>query len=137
MKKFLALCEEFDPVNAFDPKFELLEFLKSKGIHASAVKGTDTIYIDTGGPQNIVVTVSVPEEDAETTDMESTNNVSNEVEGLAGKKDSLQGVAKQVFGNTAQKAAGAIQQRSGVAQQAVGAYSNKTNQLRKDIANVR
>jgi len=60
MSKFLTICEEFDPNYQGDPKWELIDFLKSKGVNVSLVKGTDMVYIDTGS-KTIAVTVSSQE----------------------------------------------------------------------------
>lgn len=68
MSKFLEICEEFDPNSNGDPKWELIDYLKSKGCHVSLVKGTDMIYIDTGS-KTIPVTVSQPEEEDEASSM--------------------------------------------------------------------
>lgn len=68
MSKFLHLIEEFDPNSNGDPKWDLIDFLKSKGINVSLVKGTDMIYIDTGS-KTIPVTISQTEEEDETSSM--------------------------------------------------------------------
>lgn len=139
MKKFLTLCEELDPAASADPKWDLKDFLESKGIKVSIVQGTDSLYIDTGS-KNIAVTVSTADgEDAENVDAGYGDfSVNDEVEGLASKAATgLKGVAGKVFGTAAQKAAGAIKQRQRVSQQAVGAYDKKTRQLQKDIASVK
>lgn len=139
MNKFLTLCEEFDPEKSSDPKWDLIDFLKSKGINASAVKGTDSIYIDTGS-KNIAITVSEDqaEEDAESIEAGYGDfNVNNEVENLAGKAEGgLKGMAGKLFGTAAQQAAGAIKQRQGVSKQAVQVYNKKTQQLKRDLASI-
>ncbi len=137
MKKFLTLCEELDPAASNDPKWDLKDFLESKGIKCSIVNGTDMLYIDTG-TGNVAVTVSAGEEDAESIEAGYGDfNVNDEVDQLASKAATgLKGMAGKVFGTAAQGAAGAIKQRQRVSQQAVGAYKKKTNQLQKDIASV-
>lgn len=139
MSKFLSLIEEFDPNNNQNPTWALLDFLKSKGINVSLVKGTDMLYIDTG-TQNIAVNVSneTGSEDAESVNGDyGEYDINKEVEGLAGKAASgLKGAAGKVFGTAAQQAKGAVQQRQNVSKQAVGAYQRKTQQLTKDIQNV-
>lgn len=137
MKKFLALLEELDPTTQGDPKWDLLDFLKTKGINASGVKGTDMIYIDTG-EKTIAVNVSSTEEDAESLNAGYGDyNVNDEVENLAGKAEGgLKGMAGKVFGSAAQQASGAIKKRQQVSRQAVGVYDRKTQQLKKDLANV-
>ncbi len=68
MSKFLTLIEEFDPNSQGDPKWELIDYLKSMGCKVSLVQGTDMIYIDTGS-KTIPVTVSQPQEDDEASSM--------------------------------------------------------------------
>jgi hypothetical protein len=137
MSKFLSLLESHDPENATSPKWKLIDFLKSKGVNVSLVKGTDMVYIDTG-EDTIAVNISSNEEDAESIEAGYGDyDVNKEVEGLAGKAaKGLKGVAGKLFGNTAQQAKTAVAQRQGVAKQAVGAYQRKTQQLQKDIQNV-
>jgi uncharacterized protein YjbJ (UPF0337 family) len=137
MKKFLSLLEELDPTNQGNPKWELLDFLKSKGVNVSGVKGTDMLYIDTG-ERNIAITIS-NEEDAESVDAGYGDyNVNAEVENLASKAEGgMKGLAGKVFGSSAQQAAGAIKKRQQVAKQAVGAYDRKTQKLKQDLANVK
>lgn len=62
MSKFLELVESNDPKGS--PKWDLVDFLKSKGINVSVVKNTDMLYIDTGST-TIAITVSNADEDAE------------------------------------------------------------------------
>lgn len=140
MKKFLALLEELDPTTQGDPKWELLDFLHSKGIKASGVKGTDLIYIDTGSKTIAVqVTEAQAEEDAESINAGYGDfDVNQEVEGLADKAATgLKGIAGKVFGNASQQAAGAIKQRQNVSKQAVDVYKKKTNKLQQDLRNVK
>lgn len=138
MKKFLSLLEELDPANQTNPKWELIDFLKSKGINVSPVKGTDSIYIDTGS-KNIAVNIAPAEEEAESIEAGYGDfNVNSEVENLASKAEGgLKGLAGKVFGTAAQQAAGAIKKRQQVSRQAVGAYDKKTQKLKQDLANVR
>lgn len=137
MKKFLLLLEELDPSTQGDPKWDLLDFLKSKGVNASGVAGTEAIKIETG-EKTFSVTVSANEEDAESVNAGYGDyNVNDEVENLASKASKgLKGVAGKVFGTAAQQASGAIKKRQQVAKQAVGAYDKKTQQLKRDLANV-
>ncbi len=138
MKKFLSLLEELDPTNQDNPKWDLIDFLKSKGVNVSPVQGTDMIYIDTGS-KNIAVSISPAEEEAESVDAGYGDyNVNSEVENLASKAEGgLKGLAGKVFGSAAQQAAGAIKKRQQVARQAVGAYDRKTQKLKQDLANVK
>ena len=137
MSKFLNLLEEFDPENSTSPKWKLVDFLKSKGVNVSLVKGTDMLYIDTG-TDTIAVNIASNEEDAESVEAGYGDyDVNKEVEGLAGKAATgLKGVAGKLFGSTAQQAKTAVKQRQGVSKQAVDAYQRKTQQLQKDIQNV-
>ena len=135
MSKFLNLIEEFDPSNNNDPKWALIDFLKSKGIKVSMVAETDMIYIDIG-TETIAVTVSIPEEEAENIDtgMKNPYSVDTEVEKLGSTAASgLKGMAGKLFGSSAQQAKAAVSQRAGVAKQAVGVYKNTTNNLKKNI----
>lgn len=94
MNKFLTLIEEFDPKNTSDPKWKLIDFLKSKGINVSLVRDTDMVYIDTG-EDTIAVNVSQPEEEAESINASTgTYEVDKEVESLGSKANSgLTGLA--------------------------------------------
>jgi PKD repeat protein len=78
MSKFLSILEQYSPENTGDPKWELIDFLKSKNIAVSLVKGTDMVYVDTGN-KTIALTVSNNEEEAETinSDQELNNIVSS------------------------------------------------------------
>ena len=87
MSKFLEICEEFDPNSQGDPKWELIDYLKSKGCKVSLVKGTDMIYIDTGS-KTIPVTVSATQEDDESSSM--LDDIAND------KQDKFQTPAAQV-----------------------------------------
>jgi len=64
MSRFLELLEASDPHNTGDPKWLLVDFLKSKGINVSMVRDTDMLYIDTGN-STIAVTISNQEEDSQ------------------------------------------------------------------------
>ena len=68
MSKFLNLIEQFDPQNTEDPKWKLIDYLKSKGIHVELVRDTDMLYIHTDGDV-VAVNVSIPEEDSQENDM--------------------------------------------------------------------
>jgi len=87
MSKFLEICEEFDPNSQGDPKWELIDYLKSMGCKVSLVKGTDMIYIDTGS-KTIPVTVSSAQEDDESSSM--IDDIAND------KQDKFQTPAAQV-----------------------------------------
>lgn len=135
MKKFLNLCEEFDPKNTTDPKWELIDFLKSKGINVSIIRNTDIITIDTG-TKVISVTVSNNEEEAESIDAGTGNyQVDREVEKLSNTASSgLKGLAAKGIGTAAQKAKTAVKNRQRVAGKAVQTYEKNTKDLESALA---
>ena len=134
MSKFLNLLEEFDPTNNENPKWTLIDFLKSKGINVSLVRDTDMLYIDTGS-ETITVTVTLNEEEQEIqVDSGDPYMVDKEVEKLGSTASSgLKGTAGKLFGTSAQQAKAAIQQRAGVAKQAVGVYKKSTDKLKQGL----
>lgn len=133
MSQFLNLCEKFDPSSTSDPKWELIDFLKSKGIKVSLIKNTDMLYIDTGS-KTISVTVSNNEEEDQTTD--GTYQVDNEVEKLGDRANSgVSGLAARALGTGPQQAKRAVKQRQNLAAKAVGLYTKKTKDLEKAISN--
>jgi dihydroxyacetone kinase DhaKLM complex PTS-EIIA-like component DhaM len=138
MSKFLDLIESLDPRNSENPKWKLIDFLKSKGIKVSLVRGTDMLYIDTD-EDTIAVNVSIPEEEAESMSSSSGQyNVDHEVEGLADKANSgLTGLAARAMGTSAQKAKSAVKKRQNLAKQAVDVYDKGTQKLEKSIQNLR
>lgn len=138
MGKFLELCEEFDPKNNGDPKWELVDFLKSKGVNVSIVRETDMIYIDTGS-KTIAVTVSVPDEDESINAGTGTYEVDQEVEKLGSTASGgLQGLAaKKIFGTSAQKAKTAVKKRQNVAKKAVDAYDKGTQRIEKGLQSIK
>jgi len=138
MNKFLTLIEEFDPRNTSDPKWKLIDFLKSKGINVSLVRDTDMVYIDTG-EDTIAVNVSQPEEEAESINAGTgTYEVDQEVENLGNKANSgLRGLAAKAWGTPAQKAKTAVKQRQQVAGQAVDAYKKGTERIQKGLQAVK
>ena len=138
MSKFLHLIEEFDPENNGDPKWELIDFLKSKGVNVSLVRDTDMLYIDTGS-KTIAVNISQPEEEAESINASTgTYEVDKEVESLGNKANSgLTGLAAKAWGTPAQKAKTAVKQRQQVAGQAVDAYKKGTERIQKGLQAVK
>ena len=138
MSKFLNLLEEFNPENNGDPKWELIDFLKSKGIKVSLVRDTDMVYIDTGS-KTIAVNVSQAEEEAESINASTgTYEVDKEVEKLGDKAMSgMGGLMGKMFGTSAQKAKTAVKQRQQVAGQAVDAYSKGTERIKKGLQAVK
>lgn len=138
MGKFLDICEQFDPQNTEDPKWKLVDFLKSKGINVSLVRNTDMLYIDTGS-DTIAVNVSMPEEEAESINAGTgTYEVDQEVENLGNKANSgLRGLAAKAWGTPAQKAKTAVAQRQKVAGQAVDAYKKGTQRIQKGLQAVK
>ncbi len=136
MSLFLNLCEEFSPSNNENPKWKLIDFLKSKGIKVSLVRDTDMIYIDTG-EDTIAVNVSIPEEEAENIEAGFGNyQVDTEVQKLGATADSgLKGMAGKLFGSAPQQAKAALRQRAGVSKQAVNVYKKDTDSLKNSLQN--
>lgn len=132
MSKFFELCEEHDPVNNQNPTYELYEFLKSKGIDASFVKGDLIIATE---KRKIPVKVADAEEDAEAAS--SDYNINREVEDLADTANSrltLKGAAAALYGTPAQKAKSARDRRiKQVIPKAIDLYDKKTKALERDI----
>jgi hypothetical protein len=138
MSKFLTLVEEYNPENTGDPKWELIDFLKSKGINVSLVRDTDMLYIDTGS-KTIAVNISQTEEEAESINAGTgTYEVDQEVENLGNKANSgLRGLAAKAWGTPAQKAKTAVKKRQQVAGQAVDAYQKGTERIQKGLQAVK
>ena len=76
MSRFLTLIEKNDPSNETDPKWELVDFLKSKGINVSSIRNTNMLYIDTGR-SSIAITVSKNDEDNQSINSELTSIASD------------------------------------------------------------
>jgi hypothetical protein len=116
----------------------LIDFLKSKGINVSLVRNTDMLYVDTGS-QTIAITVSQPEEEAESINAGTgTYEVDQEVENLGNKANSgLRGLAAKAWGTPAQKAKTAVKDRQRVAGQAVDAYEKGTQRIQKGLQAVK
>ena len=138
MSKFLNLCEEFDPKNTEDPKWKLIDFLKSKGINVSLVRNTDMLYIDTG-TDTIAVHIDSSDEDAESINAGvGTYEVDQEVEKLGDKANSgLSGLIAKGFGTAAQKAKTAVKKRQQVAKQAVDAYDKGTQRIEQGLKKIK
>lgn len=134
MNKFLELCEEYDPIQNENPKWKLIDFLKSKGINVSLIRDTDMLYIDTG-EDTIPISIEMPEEEAESIDAGYGDyNVNDEVEGLAKKASNKLGAG--IFRTSAQKAKSAVKKRQNMSKKAVDAYDKKTQKLERDLQNV-
>lgn len=105
MSKFLNLIEQFDPQNTEDPKWKLMDFLKSKGVNVSMVRGTDMLYIDTGS-DTIAVNISTNDEDSQESDMVSdiakdpTNRLQGQANQVVKKRNQL---APKVINNANKK----------------------------------
>ncbi len=105
MSKFLNLIESLDPNNVGDPKWELIDFLKSKGINVSPIRDTDMLYIDTG-KSSIAITISDNQEDSQESDMvndiakDPTNKLSNKAGQVVRKQNQL---APKVINNANKK----------------------------------
>lgn len=135
MSKFLSLVEEFDPQNTGDPKWELIDFLKSKGVAVSMIKGTDMLYIDTGN-STIAVTISDTEEDESIDAGVGNYKVDKEVENLSNKANSgLKGLAAKGLGTSAQRAKSAVKKRQNIAGKAVQTYEKGTKDLETALRN--
>lgn len=135
--KFLNLCEQLSPENSSDPKWELIDFLKSKGIIVSIVRDTDMLYIDTG-TKTIAIIISQNEEDESIQAGFGNYKVDSEVEKLANTASSgLKGQAAKLFGTSAQTAKSAVKERSNVAKQAVSVYKRDTEGLKQSLQNYR
>jgi len=130
MSKFLSLLEEFDPQNSSDPKWELIDFLKSKGVPVSLVKGTDMVYIDTGS-KTIALTVSNNEEEAESLNAGvGEYKVDSEVEKLGQQANTgMKGLVAKGLGTAAQRAKSATKKRQKLAGKAVQTYEKGTKAL--------
>lgn len=105
MSTFLNLIESLQPENTADPKWALIDFLKSKGIKVSPIRDTDMLYIDAGGKE-IAITVSSREEDSQEGEMVSdiasdpTNKLNPKAKQLKQQSDKL---APQVIQRQKQK----------------------------------
>lgn len=137
MSKFLNLCEEFNPQNSGDPKWKLIDFLKSKGINVSLVSNTDMLYIDTG-ESTIAVNIAQSEEEAESINAGTgTYEVDKEVEKLSDTaKSGPMGYIAKKFGTAPQRAKTAVQQRQKLSSQAVDAYQKGTDRIKKGLQQV-
>lgn len=138
MSRFLNLCEEFNPQNSGDPKWELIDFLKSKGIKVSLVRDTDMLYIDTGS-KTIAVNISGNEEEAESIEAGTgAYKVDQEVEKLGSKANSgLKGLAARGLGTSAQRAKTAVKKRQNIAGKAVKTYEDSTREIERALQNTR
>ena len=137
MGKFLDLCEEFDPRNTEDPKWKLIDFLKSKGVNVSMIRNTDMLYIDTG-TDTISISVNDNEEDESINASVGTYEVDREVEKLGDKAMSgPMGLAGKMFGTSAQQAKAAVKRRQNVAKKAIDAYDKGTQRIEKGLQAVK
>jgi hypothetical protein len=135
MSKFLNLVEEFDPQNTTDPKWELIDFLKSKGVPVSLIRGTDMVYIDTGS-KTIAVTISNNEEDESINAGTGTYQVDQEVEKLGQQASTgLKGLMAKSLGTAAQQAKSATKKRQKLAGKAVQTYEKGTKALEDALKN--
>lgn len=140
MSKFLSLVEQFDPQNTEDPKWELIDFLKSKGVHVRLDKLSGRIMIDTGSREIAVSVSSIDnEEEAENIDASTgTYMVDQEVEKLGSKASGgMAGLAGKLFGTSAQKAKAAVKKRQNIAGKAVDAYDKGTQRIEKGLQAVK
>jgi len=132
MSEFLNLIEQYDPENTEDPKWALVDYLKSKGCDVYPIQHTDTIKIDIG---DMIISITVLEEEEEAEGIDAgtgTYEVDKEVEKLGNTAATgLKGIA--TLGGKAQKAKRAVKQRQRVAGQAVDAYSKGTERIKKGL----
>lgn len=140
MSKFLNIIEQFDPQNTEDPKWKLIDFLKSKGVNVSLIRGTDMLYIDTG-TDTIAVNISNTDEDVESINAGTgTYEVDQEVEKLGDKAArGLVGLGAKMspWKTSAQKAKQAVTRRQNVAKKAVDAYDKGTQRIEKGLQAVK
>ena len=138
MSKFLSVLEQFSPENTGDPKWELIDFLKSKGVPVSLVRGTDMIYVDTGS-KTIALTISNNEEESESINAGTgTYQVDQEVEKLGNTAASgVKGLIAKGFQTSAQKAKQAVKKRQQLAGQAVKTYEDSTKNLETSLQNAK
>ncbi len=135
MSRFLNLLEEFNPENTGDPKWELIDFLKSKGVPVSLVQGTDMVYIDTGS-KTIALTVSSNEEDESVNAGVGEYKVDSEVEKLGNQAASgMKGLVARGLGTSAQRAKQAMKKRQKLAGKAVNTYEKGTKALEDALRN--
>lgn len=136
MSKFLSLLEEYDPQSSSDPKWELIDFLKSKGVNVSLVQGTDMVYIDTGS-KTIALTVSNNEEEAESVEAGvGAYKVDSEVEKLGQQANTgMKGLVARGLGTSAQRAKQATKKRQQLAGKAVQTYEKGTKALEDALRN--
>lgn len=113
MSKFLNLIEENDPKNNGNPMFELLDFLKSKGIHAYPIRDTNT------GETTIAVTIPPPEEE---------NEIATTVETMASEQPKNK---SGVFGNVGKQIEASVAKRKPVITKMLKAYNTETDMLNK------
>lgn len=132
MSKFLELVESHNPQGS--PKWDLVDFLKSKGINVSVVKNTDMLYIDTGS-STIAVTIAETDEDVEiSVGNKKPYDTEDAVEGLADKASSgIQGLMAKGIGTSAQRAKTAVKRRNQLAGKAVDSYEKTTKDLETAI----
>lgn len=141
MSQFLSLIEEFDPNNSGSSKWQLKDFLESKGITVSIVRGTNMLYISTDSE---TVAVEVVEKDAGEEDAESVLKkddpyaVSDAVEGLARTANSgAKGLAAKAMGTSAQQAKTAVKKRGDLSKLAVKDYVIRNKEIENSLRNVR
>lgn len=136
MSRFLQILEEYSPENTGDPKWELIDFLKSKGVPVSLVKGTDMLYVDTGS-KTIALTVSNTEEEAESVEAGvGAYKVDSEVEKLGQQASTgMKGLIARGLGTSAQRAKQATKKRQQLAGKAVQTYEKGTKALEDALRN--
>jgi preprotein translocase subunit SecD len=137
MSKFLHLLEEFNPENTGDPKWDLIDYLKSKDVDVRVDGESGMIFVDTGGKEiPLQVSGMDNEEEAESIDAGTgTYKVDQEVEKLGSTAASgLKGMAGRMVGTAAQKAKRATKKRQQLAGKAVETYEKGTKALEDALA---
>ena len=136
-----------DPSNSdvMDAAFAAKFFLYEQEIPFTANGDEITLHTEGGDVSLKVVGMgkkknlkNAPEEDENIKAGVGDYSIDDEVEKLAGKANSgMKGIAGKLFGTSAQKAKSAVNRRSKVARDAVGAFDKGTERIKKGIQNVK
>jgi len=140
MSRFLSILEEYNPENTEDPKWDLIDFLKSKDVNVRLDRLSGMIFVDTGSKE-IPLQVSGMDNEEEAESIEAgtgTYKVDQEVEKLGNTAASgLKGVAGRMLGTSAQRAKQAMKKRQQLAGQAVKTYEDSTKELERSLQQAR
>jgi ribosomal protein L37AE/L43A len=144
MKRFLKLCEKYDPINedSINASLWVQQYLHESEIPFSI--DDDDILLETpyGKARLKVVSfnkeMNEPEEDEQIDASTGTYVIDKEVEKLGDKaKSGLAGRFGKAFGTSAQKAKAAVKKRENLAKQAVDAYEKGTQRIEKGLQRVK